>query len=155
MQNYNSAACWVWRLSPTYRRTDWKFLILGFCSWHSMYNFVFWVWAVLNIGILQCFGKHCSYYLYHSYSPWGWQLQSLLKCWTNPNTGHGLYTKDKVLYTLRVSENRILGRIFVPNRATLKAGRRKPHNEELHKLYFSENIVLQLWNQGEWDRQHM
>jgi hypothetical protein len=39
-------------------------------------------------------------------------------------------------HRLRVFENRVLGRIFGPKRDW-----RKLHNEELHNLYFSLNII--------------
>jgi hypothetical protein len=37
---------------------------------------------------------------------------------------------------LRVSENRVLRRIFGQKRDEVKGGWRKLHNEELHSLYF-------------------
>jgi hypothetical protein len=39
--------------------------------------------------------------------------------------------------TLRVSENRVLGRIFGPKRDEVTDGWRKLHNEELHNLHSS------------------
>jgi len=42
---------------------------------------------------------------------------------------------------LRVSENRVLRRIFGPRRAEVKGKWRRLHNEELHDLYSSPNIV--------------
>jgi hypothetical protein len=44
-------------------------------------------------------------------------------------------------YRLRVFENRVLGRIFGPNRDEVSGGWRKLHNEELHGLYSSPSIV--------------
>jgi hypothetical protein len=42
---------------------------------------------------------------------------------------------------LRVFENRVLRRIFGPKRDKVTRDRRKLHNEELHNLYFSPNII--------------
>jgi hypothetical protein len=42
---------------------------------------------------------------------------------------------------LRVFENRVLGRIFEPKRDEVTEVWRKLHNEELHYLYCSPNIV--------------
>jgi hypothetical protein len=42
---------------------------------------------------------------------------------------------------LRVLENRVLRRRFVPKRAEVTGEWRKLHNEELNDLYFSSNIV--------------
>jgi hypothetical protein len=42
---------------------------------------------------------------------------------------------------LRVFENRVLRRIFVPKRGEVTGEWRKLHNEEFHDLYFSPNIV--------------
>jgi hypothetical protein len=42
---------------------------------------------------------------------------------------------------LRVFENRVLGRIFGPNRDEVTEKWRKLHNEELIDLYSSHNIV--------------
>jgi hypothetical protein len=42
--------------------------------------------------------------------------------------------------SLRVSENRVL-RIFVPKRDEVAREQRKPHDEKLHDLYCSSNIV--------------
>jgi hypothetical protein len=40
-----------------------------------------------------------------------------------------------------VFENRVLGRIFGPKRDEMTGGWRKLHNEELHSLYSSPNII--------------
>jgi hypothetical protein len=40
-----------------------------------------------------------------------------------------------------VFENRVLRRIFAPNRDEMTAGWRKLHNEELHKLYALLGII--------------
>jgi hypothetical protein len=44
-------------------------------------------------------------------------------------------------HRLRVSENRVLRRIFGPEREELVRNWRRLHNEELHNLYASPNIV--------------
>jgi hypothetical protein len=44
-------------------------------------------------------------------------------------------------YKLRVFENRMLRRIFRPKRDEVTGGWRKLHNEELHNLYSSPNII--------------
>jgi hypothetical protein len=40
-----------------------------------------------------------------------------------------------------VSENRVLRRIFGPKRDEVTGDWRKLHNEELHKLYCSPNVI--------------
>jgi hypothetical protein len=47
-------------------------------------------------------------------------------------------------HRLRVFENRVLRRIFVPKRDEVTGEWRKLHNEELHILYFSQNIIRQI-----------
>jgi hypothetical protein len=42
---------------------------------------------------------------------------------------------------LEVSENRILRRIFGPKREEVARGWRRLHNEELHSLYISPNVI--------------
>jgi hypothetical protein len=44
-------------------------------------------------------------------------------------------------YKLRVFENRVLRRIFGPDRNEVMGGCRKLHNEELHDLYSSPSII--------------
>jgi hypothetical protein len=44
-------------------------------------------------------------------------------------------------HRLRVFENNVLGRIFGPKRDEMSAGWRKIHNEELHNLYSSPDII--------------
>jgi hypothetical protein len=44
-------------------------------------------------------------------------------------------------HRLRVFENRVLRRIFGPKRDEVTGDRRKLHNEELHNLYSSPNII--------------
>jgi hypothetical protein len=43
---------------------------------------------------------------------------------------------------LRVFENRVSRKIFVPKKDEVTGELRKLHNEELHDLYSSRNIVL-------------
>jgi hypothetical protein len=45
---------------------------------------------------------------------------------------------------VRVSENRVLRRIFGPKRDEVTGDRRKLHNEELHNLYSFPNIIRML-----------
>jgi hypothetical protein len=42
---------------------------------------------------------------------------------------------------LRVFENRVLRRIFGPKRNEVTGGLKKLHNEELHNLYSTLNII--------------
>jgi hypothetical protein len=48
-----------------------------------------------------------------------------------------IYIKHK----RRVFENRVLRRIFGPNRVEVTGGWRKLHNEELHNLYSSPSLI--------------
>jgi hypothetical protein len=41
-----------------------------------------------------------------------------------------------------MSENRMLRRIFGPRRGEVAGGWRRLHNEELHNLYASPNIIM-------------
>jgi hypothetical protein len=43
-----------------------------------------------------------------------------------------------------VFENRVLRRIFGPKRDKVMGDWRKPHNEELHNLYSSPNIIIMM-----------
>jgi hypothetical protein len=43
-----------------------------------------------------------------------------------------------------VFENRVLRRIFGPKRDEVTGGWRKLHNEELHNLYSSPNIITMI-----------
>jgi hypothetical protein len=49
------------------------------------------------------------------------------------------YKRDE--HRLRVFENRVLRRIFGPKRDEMTGEWRKLHNEELHNLYSSPNII--------------
>jgi hypothetical protein len=44
-------------------------------------------------------------------------------------------------HALRVSEIRVLRRIFGPKREEVAGGWRRLHNEELHNLYVARNII--------------
>jgi hypothetical protein len=53
---------------------------------------------------------------------------------------------------LRVFENRVLRRIFVPKRDEVKGEWRNIHNYELHDLYSSPNIVQVIkWRRMKWE----
>jgi hypothetical protein len=47
-------------------------------------------------------------------------------------------------HILRVFENRVLRRIFGPKRDEVMGEWRKLHNEELHNLYSSPDIIRQV-----------
>jgi hypothetical protein len=49
--------------------------------------------------------------------------------------------EDTILHKLRVFGKRVQRRIFGPKRGGVTGGWRKLHNEELHNLYFSPNII--------------
>jgi hypothetical protein len=46
---------------------------------------------------------------------------------------------------LRVLEKGVLRRIFGPKREEVTGGWRRLHNEELHNLYTSPNIIRVIW----------
>jgi hypothetical protein len=52
------------------------------------------------------------------------------------------HTREK--YRLRVFENGVLRRIFGPKRDEIAGEWRKLHNEELHNLYSSPDIIRQI-----------
>jgi hypothetical protein len=47
-------------------------------------------------------------------------------------------------HRLRVFENRVLRRIFRPNRDEVTGEWRKLHNEQLHNLYLTPNFIRQI-----------
>jgi hypothetical protein len=47
-------------------------------------------------------------------------------------------------HRLRVFENRVLRRIFGPKRDAMTGDWRKLHNEELHNLYSSPNLIIMI-----------
>jgi hypothetical protein len=51
-------------------------------------------------------------------------------------------------HKLRVFENRVLRRIFGPNRDGVTEVRRKLHNEELHNVYSSPSIIRIIKSRG-------
>jgi hypothetical protein len=51
---------------------------------------------------------------------------------------------SRELHRLRVFENRVLRRIFGPKRDEVTGEWRKLHIEELHNLYSSPNIIMQI-----------
>jgi hypothetical protein len=51
---------------------------------------------------------------------------------------------------LRIFENRVLRRIFVPERDEVPREWRKLHNEELNYLYISSNIVWVIKSRMRW-----
>jgi hypothetical protein len=50
-----------------------------------------------------------------------------------------------------VYENRVLRRIFGPKREERAGDWRKPHNEELHDLYSSPNIIRVIKSSMRWE----
>jgi hypothetical protein len=54
-----------------------------------------------------------------------------------------------------VSENRVLRRIFVPKRDEVTGEWRKLHNEELHNLYSSPDIIRQVMSRRMWWAGHV
>jgi hypothetical protein len=63
------------------------------------------------------------------------------------NTTHSLRTGRIIWHDLR-TENRVLRRIFGPKRDEVTGEWRKLHNEELHNLYSSPDIVRQVKSRG-------
>jgi hypothetical protein len=55
-----------------------------------------------------------------------------------------LYGCETWSLTLRLFENRVLRRIFGPKRDEVTGEGRKLHNEELHNLYSSPDIIRQM-----------
>jgi hypothetical protein len=54
------------------------------------------------------------------------------------------YLKLREEHGLRVFENRVLSRIFGPKRVEVTGEWRKLHNEELHNVYSSSDIIRQV-----------
>jgi hypothetical protein len=54
---------------------------------------------------------------------------------------HETWSHTKEKHRLRVFENRVLRRLFGCKREKVVEGRRKLHNEKLHNLYASPNII--------------
>jgi hypothetical protein len=54
------------------------------------------------------------------------------------------YIKGRAVYGLRVFENRVLRRIFGPERDVVTGDWRKLHSGELHNLYSSLDIIRQI-----------
>jgi hypothetical protein len=44
----------------------------------------------------------------------------------------------------RLSENRVLRRIFGPKRGDVEGGWRRLHNEELHNFYISQIVIIRV-----------
>jgi hypothetical protein len=51
-------------------------------------------------------------------------------------------------HRLRVSENRVLRGLFGPMRENVTGGWKQLHNEEIHNLYSSPNVVRMIKNLG-------
>jgi hypothetical protein len=57
---------------------------------------------------------------------------------------HGCKTSSLTIreeHRLKVFENRVLRRIFGPKRDEVTGGYRKLHNEKIHNVYSSPNII--------------
>jgi hypothetical protein len=52
------------------------------------------------------------------------------------------------VHRLRAFENRVLRRIFGPKRDHVTGDWRRLHNEELHNLYYSPNIIRVIKSRG-------
>jgi hypothetical protein len=64
-----------------------------------------------------------------------------------PNVLYGCETWSLILreeHRLKVSENRVLRRIFGPKRDEVSVGWRPLYNEELRKLYSSQSIITMI-----------
>jgi hypothetical protein len=59
-----------------------------------------------------------------------------------------LVSDDKGEHRLRVFENRVLSRIFGPKRDEVTGDWRQMHNEEIHNLYSSPNIIRMIKSRG-------
>jgi hypothetical protein len=70
-----------------------------------------------------------------------------------------IVSKFLYTYSLKVTENRVLRRIFGPKRDEVTGGRRKLHTEELHNLYSSPSIIrrrmhIEYWWEIQKERDH-
>jgi hypothetical protein len=63
----------------------------------------------------------------------------ILSVFLNGCEGLSLSLREK--HELRLFENRVLRRIFGPRRDEVTGDWRKLHNEELHNLYSTPNII--------------
>jgi hypothetical protein len=74
-----------------------------------------------------------------------------------PAVFHGCETWSLILreeYRLKLSESKLLRRIFGPKRDEVTGGWRKLHNEELRNLYSSPSIIRMIKSRT-WDGQGM
>jgi hypothetical protein len=53
-------------------------------------------------------------------------------------------------YRISLLENRALRRIFGSKREEMARDWRRPHNEELHKLCPSQNVIRVIKSRGDW-----
>jgi hypothetical protein len=51
---------------------------------------------------------------------------------------------------MKVFENRVLRRIFGPKRDEITGGSRELHNEELHKMYSSPDVIRMIKSRTRW-----
>jgi hypothetical protein len=86
----------------------------------------------------------CLFLAVSKYSPRRRVLCSYVKIYKIIILPVVLYGCETWSLTLRVFENRVLRRIFGPKRDEVTGERRKFHNEELHNLYSSPNIIRQI-----------
>jgi hypothetical protein len=68
-------------------------------------------------------------------------LQTIPECTTYSKKCVLVFPTLREEHRLRVFENRVLRRIFVPQRHEVTGDWRKLHNEELHNLYSSPSII--------------
>jgi hypothetical protein len=63
---------------------------------------------------------------------------------TSPSLQSPLANSSSPSYTLRLFEDRVIRRIFGPNRDEVRGEWRKLHNEDLRILYSSQIIIRQI-----------